>query len=263
MLVRVEAVKGIGLLHDAKAANLKLESCALIYGGNGRGKSTLASILRSSTTGDPAAIQERVTIDGTNSPEVTLQFDAGHKVTFAQNVWSEARPEIAVYDSSFIESNVHSGTEITAEHRKNLLDFALGDSAVKARAAEEEASKQQQQATESIRRLTSQIEAHSGYMTLAVFRALSPIEDGNQKRQTVTQRLDTAKRASSILLQPLPESMTVPTADIDGVFEILGRTLTDVHADAEAAVKSHLATMNDTEADPVSRTGGWLVRLPV
>lgn len=240
MLRRIEQVHGIGLLHDARGAAFQLSESTLIYADNGRGKSTLASILRSSATGDNAILEERVTVDASHDPAVVLQFDAGHEVRYEQNAWSEKRPEIIVYDTEFVETNVHSGTEVTPEHRRNLLNFALGDSAVKARAAEEHASLEQQQATTSIRGLTAQIQIHASTLTVAVFRALKPVEDADTRRKVIEDRLSAATRAETILRQPLPQVVPEPVLDIAGVFDVLNRTLKDIHLEAEAAVEAHV-----------------------
>lgn len=252
MLSRIENVKGLGLLHDANGKAYKLESRALIFAGNGRGKSTLASILRSCAAGDPTILEPRVTIDGTEAPHVVFQFNAGHKVQFQQGSWSETRPEILVYDADFVERNVHSGTEITPEHRKNLLDFALGDRAVQAKNAEETASTKQQEATASIRRLSALLEAQTRGISLPVFRALKPVADADAKRTALTDRLSAANRANSILMQPIPDTVAIPDADIAGLFETLSRTLSDIHHDAEAAVDKHVMTVGEP------RVTGWL-----
>lgn len=109
MLERIEEIRGIGLLHQANGKPHKFQKATLIYANNGRGKSTVAAVLRSVATGDPSTIIERKTIDGTVAEKVTLQFDSGHKVTFAASTWSEARPELIVFDADFVERNVHSG----------------------------------------------------------------------------------------------------------------------------------------------------------
>ena len=118
MLHRIELVQGIGLLHEASGVAHKLEEVALIYAGNGRGKSTLSSILRSASLGDPSIIDERQTIDGSLTPKVKLQFDSGHKVNFSDGKWSEIRSELQIFDTAFIENNVHSGGQVSTEHRK-------------------------------------------------------------------------------------------------------------------------------------------------
>ena len=133
MLERIAEIKGIGFLHDANGKSFTCEKATFIYSDNGRGKSTLASVLRSVSSNASALILHRKTIDGTSEPQVTLQFGSGHKVTFNGAVWSEQRPDVLVFDSDFIEQNVHSGGAVTTGQRKNLLDFALGDAAVNAR----------------------------------------------------------------------------------------------------------------------------------
>lgn len=94
MLERISEIQGIGLLHNANAKPHVCRRATLIYGDNGRGKSTLATILRSLSTGDGSLINHRITLDGKFPPKVTLQFASGHQVTFANGVWSEQRPEV-------------------------------------------------------------------------------------------------------------------------------------------------------------------------
>lgn len=148
MLERIEEIQGIGLLHAANGKPHKLLKTTLIYADNGRGKSTLATVLQSLSTGNAPLILNRKTIDGTLPPQAVLQFANGHKVTFSGNAWSEQRPELLVFDSDFIERNVHSGSVINTEHRKNLLEFALGEPAIAARAAVDQATaKARQQQT--------------------------------------------------------------------------------------------------------------------
>ena len=123
MLERIKHIKGVGLLHDANGDNFKFEKATLIYADNGRGKTTLASILRSISTGDTTLITDRKTIDGVLSQSIAMHFGSGHKVNFDNDTWSEKRPELIVFDSDFIDRNVHSGGSVNTEHRKNLLEF--------------------------------------------------------------------------------------------------------------------------------------------
>ncbi|GAA4266601.1 AAA family ATPase [Frondihabitans peucedani] len=247
MLVRIEKVQGIGLLHDARGSAYKLGRFALLYGGNGRGKSTLASVFRSSATGDSTTLEERVTVDAGHSPSVILQFDGGHKVTYDAKAWTEQRSEFIVYDAEFVNRNVYSGTEITPDHRKNLLDFALGDSAVAARSTEEQASLAQQRASMKIRDLTARLQVYAVASTVAVFRSLRPVEQPDAKRKAITERLSAATRAETILQQPLPAETPEPTLDIGAVFKVLNQTLDDIQLEAEAAVEAHVQTVGLSE----------------
>jgi wobble nucleotide-excising tRNase len=98
MLERIELVQGIGLLHDANGKPYKCHKATLVYADNGRGKSTLASVLRAASTG-ATRMNACKTVDGTLGPKATLQFASGHRVFFENNAWSEARPELLVFDA--------------------------------------------------------------------------------------------------------------------------------------------------------------------
>lgn len=248
MLHRIELIQGIGLLHEASGASYKLEDIALIYAGNGRGKSTLSSILRSAALDDSSLIEERRTIDGSLSPHVRMQFDNGHKVIYSDGKWSEARTEIQVFDTAFIENNVHSGGQVSTEHRKNLLDFAIGDRAVAARKKEERAVSTQKKASSDIRLINQQIVPYAGSMAPAVFKALNAVEDAEAKRMALDKRRSDAMRSQAILAQPLPAKLTLPTFNLTELFEIFSRTLDDVHAQAEEMVSCHIATLTGSNA---------------
>ena len=59
MLDRIQLLRNVGQFNSVNAgAQLPLSKFSLIYAENGRGKTTLAAILRSLSTGDPISILE-------------------------------------------------------------------------------------------------------------------------------------------------------------------------------------------------------------
>ena len=136
MLKRIQSIKRIGLFNDAEGSKYPLGANALIYADNGRGKSTLSAVLHSLATGDASVLEHRKTLDGTGDMSATLMLDSGVQASFTESAgWSHTRPEFAVFDTAFIDRNVHSGGEITPRHRESLLSFALGADAVSAQQA--------------------------------------------------------------------------------------------------------------------------------
>ena len=69
MLERIADIQGIGLLYQANGKPHTCQKATLIYADNGRGKSTLARILRSVSMGDASVIANCKTVDGTISPK--------------------------------------------------------------------------------------------------------------------------------------------------------------------------------------------------
>lgn len=65
MITTLRLLKNIGQFHSA-ANSIPLAKFALIYAENGRGKTTLAAVLRSLSTGDPIPIAERRRLSATN-----------------------------------------------------------------------------------------------------------------------------------------------------------------------------------------------------
>ena len=243
MLEKIEKIHGVGLLHNIDGRALKFSSTQLIYADNGRGKSTLASILRAVSTGDSKVISERKTVDQETAPEISLSFGSGHKVTFSKGAWSEQRPEILVFDAEFIEKNVHSGGSVTPGQRKNLLQFALGPTAVKARTEEEEATKASVAANASVAQITAELSGYHQCMSLPVFQRLVPIDESVARLEinALRKRVQVAQDLSKILARRLPGQIPSPEFDLGAFFEILNLSLKDVEEDAEKIVSKHFS----------------------
>lgn len=249
MLDRFELIQGVGLLHDANGKAHACKKATLVYADNGRGKSTLATVLRSVATGDPSFIAHRTTVDGTLPPKVVLQFAHGHKVNFSANAWSESRPEVLVFDADFVERNVHSGGAVSTGHRKNLLEFALGEAAVAARKAVEQATAEAKAATDKVQNLVGQLSGHHAGLALPQFEALPKVVEVEAEVAALQKRVSAANNAAAITARPVPTPAPEPGFDFDGLFATLGSSLKHVHADAERVVKEHVAKLGGGVAE--------------
>ena len=249
MIERISDVQGIGLLNQANGKPYTLKKSTFLYADNGRGKSTLASIFQSLSTGDASAILSRKTVDGTVAQRVSLQFNSGHKVEFDKGKWSELRPEIHVFDVGFIDRNVYSGGSVNTDHRKNLLEFALGEPAVAARQKVTETSVKAKEATDKLQILITQISGYHDGITLSQFETLTLIEDVDKKIEDLTKRLITAQNVEKVLLKPIPNLVELPSLDIEQLFSTLSLSLKDVHKDAEQVVKEHITKLSKPNAE--------------
>ena len=249
MLERIEEIQGIGLLHDANGKPFKWQKATVLYADNGRGKSTLATILRSVRAGDPIPIVERKTIDGTLPPKVTMQFGSGRKVTFSANKWSETRPEFLVFDADFVEKNVHSGGVVNTGHRKNLLHFALGEKAVAARLAEEKATADARKAADDVQKVIGQLSGHHEGMALADFEKLSNLADADKQLEALEKRIVAARSSVLLLKRAVTSPVAIPSLEFAPFFEVLGTTIESVQDDAEATVRTHVATLGKPGAE--------------
>src|SRR5665213_672680 len=249
MLERIELIQGVGLFHDANGKPYRYHKATMIYADNGRGKSTLASVLSSVSSADAPRMNSWKTVDGTLPVRAVLQFGNGHKVTFQNNAWTEARPELLVFDSHFVEQNVHSGGVVNTTHRKNLLDFALGESALAARTDVQNATEEAAKVGELILSYTGQLSGYHTGFTLKEFEELPELADIDNLIVECHRRIDDATNAATIQAKPIPMFLTEPLLDIDALFSGLALSLADVHTDAERVVKEHAAKLEKSDAE--------------
>lgn len=246
MLERIHRVKGIGLLHDADGRQHSLKKASLVYADNGVGKSTLASIFRSCASNDPDLIRRRETIDGKEQPEVHLQFSNGQLSTFANPSWDSPHPELLVFDADFVEQNVYAGGQVTTDQRKNLLQFALGTSAVNAQREYDQADNDAVAATQSVRDLANQLTGFHREMPLQQFRNVAEVADADDQIASLNERIVEAQNIGRIQAKALPKRLDEPVFDVTEIFEIFESSLADIDLAAEQRVKQHL----DSHAKP-------------
>ncbi len=246
MLERIHRVKGIGLLHDADGRQHSLKKATLVYADNGVGKSTLASIFRSCASNDPELIRRRKTIDGNCQPEVLLQFSNGQQSSFANANWSNSHPELLVFDADFVEKNVYAGGQVSTDQRKNLLQFALGSSAVTAQREYDQADSDALAASQLVRDLTNQLMGFHQGVSLQQFRDLAEVPDADNQITALNERVVEAQNIGLIQAKALPKKLDEPAFDLTNIFRIFESSLTDIDLAAEQRVKQQL----DSHAKP-------------
>ncbi|MDR7373594.1 wobble nucleotide-excising tRNase [Kocuria rhizophila] len=249
-LTKILNLEGIGLLHGASTPpKTPFQQVTLLYGENGRGKSTLTSLLRSCSNQDSELVEERVTVDAGVMPAAKLMFE-GSQATYENGAWGGYRPEVLVYDGSFVNENVHTGMEVTPGQRANLLDFALGSSAVKARQRETQATDREQKANQLVKTRRAALQGLiKDVMPIPQFRVLPELPDVEVKLAEVEQKIQAVQRVDEIKRKPMPKPPALPNLDIKGVFSVLSKTLSEVHAAAASRVAQHMGSLSDANCN--------------
>src|SRR5437763_7729425 len=132
MINRIQLLRNIGQFDSVSTgANLALARLTVVYSENGRGKTTLAAVMRSLATGDPVPITERRRLAAQHPPHVVVECSGGPPpARFENSAWNRALPNLVVFDDAFIDQNVHSGLEVHVHQRKSLHQLILGPTAV-------------------------------------------------------------------------------------------------------------------------------------
>ncbi|WP_230427168.1 AAA family ATPase [Collimonas humicola] len=246
MLERIQLLRNIGQFDSVNAgAQLPFARLTLIYAENGRGKTTLASILRSLSTGSANLIFERHRLGTANPPHIVLGVTAG-VVQFQNGAWAAPMPEIAIFDDAFVAANVCSGVEIDAGHRQNLHELILGSQGVVLNAALRE---HVQRIEEHNRALTQKNIAiptvARGGMTVDDFCALPTNPDIDAAIEAAERNLAAGQSVEAIRQREAFQALSLPAFAPDALNELLARTLPDLEAEAATRIRNHLRNLGN------------------
>jgi wobble nucleotide-excising tRNase len=132
MIKEINLIRNIGCFDSFAGSSLgDLKKLVLIYAENGRGKTTISSILSSLANNDATLINGRKRLGSSNDPHIILRIEGENSNTiFQSGNWNASLDYIYVYDDEFINQNVFSGLEISASHRQKLHEIVLGRAGV-------------------------------------------------------------------------------------------------------------------------------------
>ncbi len=244
MINRLQLLRNVGLFDSVNgAANIPLARLTLIYAENGRGKTTLAAILRSLATGDPIPIAERRRLAAPHPPHVVLDCDGGPPAAmFQDNEWNRTVPNMAVFDDVFVDENVYSGLAVESGHRQNLHELILGSQGVAL--------------NRTVQTLVERIETHNaalrtngaaipaadrGTMPVDEFCALTARADTDAAVLSAERNLAAVREQDSIRNTALFETLSLPAFDAGAIDAILQRDLPILEASAAARVQAHVS----------------------
>jgi wobble nucleotide-excising tRNase len=183
MIRKIIKIKGVGKFENyvPKASTTfsgDFKKIVLLYGINGSGKSTFATIVRS-LKGDNSLILKRRTFHLTSSPEIELMIDGIPKpFHFFNEKWALNYPEIEVFDNHFINENVFTGFTVEIDHKRKLFDIILGQNGVKLKTEIEEIKFDIQEENKALKKCADEINTKLDYIADAKrFSNLRPVID--------------------------------------------------------------------------------------
>lgn len=245
MLERIQLLRNVGQYDSVNTgAQISLSKLTLIYGENGRGKTTLSSILRSLGAGDADLVLERHRLGAAHPPHVVLAFAGGVTTQFQNGAWSVPMPHIAIFDDSFVAANVCSGVEIGTGHRQNLHELILGAQGVSLNAALQGHIARIEEHNRALTLKGNAIPTASrGSLSVDDFCGLAVDPDIEASIASAERNLAAARSADAIRQQATLPPIALPVFDADGIAALLARTLPDLEAEGAAQVRAHLRSL--------------------
>ncbi|MBI2165136.1 MAG: AAA family ATPase [Chloroflexi bacterium] len=244
MLTKIIRIRNVGLLADATVNGVvELSRVTLIYGENGRGKSTLASIMRSCSLGDAQRIMAHKTIDSAGPPEVNLLVNDGKansNAEFADGAWTGTRPDIVVFDSEFCDDNVYSGFEVRTDQKQSLLSFALGEQTVQLKHKLDQITKEIDDQTKSRSQAESALKIAATPFTVAQYAVSKKPADSKNQMALLEGRREAVRNAADLSNRRDPAVLLLLELPLEKAFGLLRKTSADVEKAAEKIVRDHL-----------------------
>lgn len=246
MIRRIRLLRNIGQFDSVDAAaTITLGRLVLIYAENGRGKTTLAAVLRSLASGDPLPITERHRLAAAHPPHVVLDCEGGPPdAMFQDGAWNRTLPHLALFDDVFVDANIHSGLAVDARHRQNLHELVLGAQGVALSRQLQELVDRIEQHNSALREKAAAIldRVREGF-SVDDFCALLELPGVDAEIEATERALAAARDRDAVRTALLFETVGLPAFDADAIDRILQRDLPDLEASAEGHVRAHVATL--------------------
>jgi wobble nucleotide-excising tRNase len=246
MLDRFQLLRNVGQFDNVNTgAHLPCTALTLAYAENGRGKTTLAAILRSVSNADPVLVASRRRLGAPHEPHIVLVTSNGQFV-FQNGQWSGSVPEIAVFDDAFVAANVCSGIEIDPAHRQNLHELILGAQGVALNAGLQQCVARIEEHNRALRELELRIPAASrGGVSVDAFCALPNLPDIDRLIEAAERALAAAQFSDEIRRQNPFQPFELPEFDVAAINAVLAARLPELEAAAAAQVQEHIRELGD------------------
>ncbi len=246
MLKKVISIKNIGNFVDYQfQRQSEFSKMALIYGENGKGKTTLSAILRSLGTNKTEYILGRrsLGVPDTENIVVSILTDEGAVQFNSANstLWDKSVKNIEIFDSIFVNENVFSGDFVDIEHQRKLYLFVVGEESV-------ERAKKIDELTKKINDLNPKIRVQEadvknliiGGLDIENFVALLENPKAQEQLDIKEKELRDYSESTEIKKRPSFTLVTLPKVDFEATRAKLSQTVESVSATAEKKTVEHL-----------------------
>lgn len=240
MLEKIISIRAIGRFTDCVGQGDTLfRRLTLVYGENGRGKTTLCDILRSLANGDADLIKGRTSLGTSDKPLVKLRA-AGNGYTFKDGTWDSTFADLCVFDKTFIHNNVYTGDLIEHEHKRNLYQVIIGERGTHLARRIESIDGEVRQLNKDIASSKTAIEAVlPKHLKLEAFLGLPVLDEPEKAIKEKELELASLSRSDEIARKASLQEITLPSLPPD-VKPVLGRTLDDLSKESEKLVRQHV-----------------------
>jgi wobble nucleotide-excising tRNase len=241
MLKKVISISNLGRFESyTPNGDTEWRKFTLIYAENGRGKTTFTVLLRSLADNNPSLVLGRATLGQSASPVIVLNSSSG-VLRFSNGVWTGTAPGFLIFDSLFVQENVHEGDHVELDHRRNLFNVIVG-------ATGQKLNSEISGLDEDIRKVTRQIKEKSdlletkllGDVRLSEFLTLA--KDDKVESRIAVKRQEIAALRNAVEIAAGEELVRISIPSLPRSFvPLLGKTISSLSAEAAKRVEAHIS----------------------
>ena len=202
MLERIICIDNVGVFKSGVQKVSPFKKLTLIYADNARGKSTLSSVMLACANGDARELQGRKTFGATTDQKVVMRFcppaTPAFNAEFSPAGWSGAKPNLHVFNQTFVEKNIYAQGDVLPEQRESLLNLALGQAAVAERAKYDQLGTVQKVCSAKVAAAEAALAGYRGELSVDQFIKLEPLNDVDAQLETVDKEINEARASSRI-----------------------------------------------------------------
>ena len=235
-------IRNVGVLRAFDTpGSPKLSQLTLFYGGNGRGKSTLTSVLRAARDRCSNTVLARQSLgNGGAAPDVTLIADAGN-VRFENGKWKSRSAPIEVFDTTFITDNIYAGELTELAHDRGLFSVIIGKDGVRLATHLERFNGINRRTGAELKSAeTALAEDKPADMGLDEFFSLAPNPEYGKRLEDAERALKAVQQADKIATLKRLEELPVPSLPIE-MSAVLSSTVAEIDASARDRLLEHFA----------------------
>lgn len=215
-----------------------LSQLTLFYGRNGRGKSTLTSVLRAARDGCSNTVLARQSLgNGGAAPDITLIADSGN-IRFENGKWKKIAP-IEVFDTTFIADNIYAGDLTELAHDRGLFSIIIGKDGVRLASHLDRFNEINKKTASELKAAEAALaEDKPSDMALDEFFALPPNPDYDKRLEDAERGVKAVQQMGKIAALKELEALPVPALPTN-MATVLASTVTDIDASARDRLLEH------------------------
>ena len=254
MLRKIISIKNVGKFADYQyQGDVELRKLNIIYADNGRGKTTLAAMLRSLKLGEGSLIEGRRTLGTSGEPRVKLLLD-NSIVSFQNGKWNTDITGLEVFDEAFIAGNVYSGSQVGHDHKRNLYRFVIGAQGVKLAQKVDRLDEENRAKANEIREKENELRKYtSGSIEVSDFVELQPPPKGAIAARE--REIETLETAGEIAAKSALKRISLPAIPLTEFKELLTASVASVSGEAAQRVQEHIAHCMDENGESWIESG--------